>query len=1206
MLWKIIQFELRYRAKRPATYIYFGILFLICMLAVTWENLSIGGASGRLKEDAPSVIMVQTVIMSIIGIFISSAIMGVPVLRDFQHRTYSMLFTSPIKKRDYLFGRFIGSLIVLILILSGISLGLMAGRLWPLNDPERFLPTFRVAAYLWPFALIVVPNAIISGALFFMGGALSKRLLFVFVQGLGLFVLYLITGQLLSEVDNIEIAARLDPFGLRMQSGVARYWTISEQNTRLLPLTGLVLQNRLIWLGIAAAALATTYFTFSFSTPRKRASKQKKEASTSTQSEISIPKIQHFAPTGLRTQLLRIWHLSRLYYKEIVGSIPFIAIVSFGLIFVIISSMNLGGMYGTDSFPKTFLILEVLKSFELFFFIIVIFYAGELIWRERDLRINQIYDTLPFPNDISLLSKFTGFMMVHATILLALIVIGIITQISLGYFDFELEVYFSKLFSETFSFLALFSLFAFFVQVMVNNKFLGHGVMILFFITITFVFNEIGLEHPLFDISGGSLGAYSDMNNFNFRVLSFSWDTFYGVAFSLVLSGIAVAFSVRGTDTVFKTRTHLARQRFARPLLIFTSLALIMLFTAGGIVYYNTTVLNEFVTSDERQDLQEAYERELKQYMDKPQPRIVETNLAVDIFPYSKDVDIKGFYVMKNKTAEAIDTLFIQFPVEQELNYKDLIFTTFDSSWNGSVSLLEMKDKFSFAMYQFEPALQPEDSIKVSFDGAYRTLGFKESGSGNVQVVRNGTFFNTSYFPAIGYDVSFEMGSDDERRKRGLPEKERSRPINDSIGLHNNLIGDDADNIRFEILMSTSDDQVALAPGYLQEQFDKDGRRYFRYKMDIPMFNFYSLVSAKYDIVKEKWLAPFGDSINLEIYYHKGHAYNLDRMMQGMKDALAYYSTNFSPYQFRQMRIMEFPRYRSFAQSFANTVPFSESMGFILDVGEDDVDIAYYVTAHEMAHQWWGHQVTQAQVRGAAMMSETLSQYSALMVMKQAYGPEMMQKFLKYELDRYLGGRRLERKKERPLMLVEGQGYIHYRKGSLVMYALQDYIGEDSINSALNRFVDDWAFREDLYPTTIDLLAYFRDVTPDTLQYLITDMFENITLYENRMRETEYTELENGQYQVDMTIHTVKYVADSLGTETQVSMDDWIDVGIFVEDQKGKDSLIYLQKHRFNQDTTNLEIVVDMLPLKAGIDPINKLIDRNPNDNRKNLNAKEE
>ncbi|MEO1381851.1 MAG: hypothetical protein AAFV78_01300, partial [Bacteroidota bacterium] len=121
MLWKIVQFELRYRAKRPATYIYFGILFLICMLAVTWENLSIGGASGRLKEDAPSVIMVQTVIMSIIGIFISSAIMGVPVLRDFQHRTYSMLFTSPIKKRDYLFGRFIGSLIVLILILSGIS-----------------------------------------------------------------------------------------------------------------------------------------------------------------------------------------------------------------------------------------------------------------------------------------------------------------------------------------------------------------------------------------------------------------------------------------------------------------------------------------------------------------------------------------------------------------------------------------------------------------------------------------------------------------------------------------------------------------------------------------------------------------------------------------------------------------------------------------------------------------------------------------------------------------------------------------------------------------------------------------------------------------------------------------------------------------------------------------------------------------------------
>jgi ABC-2 type transport system permease protein len=150
-------------------------------------------------------------------------------------------------------------------------------------------------------------------------------------------------------------------------------------------------------------------------------------------------------------------------------------------------------------------------------------------------------------------------------------------------------------------------------------------------------------------------------------------------------------------------------------------------------------------------------------------------------------------------------------------------------------------------------------------------------------------------------------------------------------------------------------------------------------------------------------------------------------LMKGMKESLSYFSKNFSPYQYRQLRIMEFPRYRSFAQSFPNTVPFSEDMGFIMDIGEDDIDFPFYVTAHEVGHQWWAHQVTEANVKGNAMLSETMAQYSALMVMKKTYPTEMMQKFLKFEMNSYLRGRSREQKKEQPLEFVERQGYIHYR-----------------------------------------------------------------------------------------------------------------------------------------------------------------------------------
>ena len=118
-------------------------------------------------------------------------------------------------------------------------------------------------------------------------------------------------------------------------------------------------------------------------------------------------------------------------------------------------------------------------------------------------------------------------------------------------------------------------------------------------------------------------------------------------------------------------------------------------------------------------------------------------------------------------------------------------------------------------------------------------------------------------------------------------------------------------------------------------------------------------------------------------------------MMMAMKASLDYYSTSFSPYQYEQLRIMEFPRYAQFAQSFPGTVPFSESIGFVLDIDDEtDVDMAFYVTAHEIAHQWFAMQVEAANVKGQYFILETLSQYAAMMVLKAHYPKEKVQQFL--------------------------------------------------------------------------------------------------------------------------------------------------------------------------------------------------------------------
>ena len=262
----------------------------------------------------------------------------------------------------------------------------------------------------------------------------------------------------------------------------------------------------------------------------------------------------------------------------------------------------------------------------------------------------------------------------------------------------------------------------------------------------------------------------------------------------------------------------------------------------------------------------------------------------------------------------------------------------------------------------------------------------------------------------------------------------------------NSYISNNSDWVNVDTIISTSADQIAIAPGSLIRQWQQNGRNYYEYKLDHFALNFYSFISARYQVERRKW-----NDIDVEVYYLKEHPWNVPKMVNSVEKSFAYYTTNYGPYYNKQARIIEFPRVATFAQAFPGTMPYSESIGFIADIEKpDDIDMVFYVVAHEMGHQWWAHQVVGANMQGATSLSETLAQYSALMVMEKEYGADTMRKFMQYEMDNYLRSRGTERLKERPLMRVEAsQGYIHYRKGSVVMYYLRQMIGEDAINRAL-------------------------------------------------------------------------------------------------------------------------------------------------------------
>ncbi|HRP61437.1 MAG TPA: hypothetical protein PK833_14290, partial [Vicingus sp.] len=230
------------------------------------------------------------------------------------------------------------------------------------------------------------------------------------------------------------------------------------------------------------------------------------------------------------------------------------------------------------------------------------------------------------------------------------------------------------------------------------------------------------------------------------------------------------------------------------------------------------------------------------------------------------------------------------------------------------------------------------------------------------------------------------------------------------------------------------------------------------------------------------------------------------------------------------------------------------------------------------------------------------AEYSSLMVMKNAVNdPIKMKNFLKYDMNRYLRGRSSEVEKELPLYKVENQGHIHYGKGSIIMYALQDFIGEQKVNAALKGFLEEYRYKEPPYPTSLDFLKHLEPQVPDSLKYLITDWFKEITLYDFRLKEASYQK-QNNKYEVTLNVDAYKLKADTIGNETKVKLNDWVDIGVYAD--KDEKKLIYKQRVKFDKEYLSFTFSTDSLPVKAAIDPLQILIERVYSDNTKSLEEK--
>ena len=1185
MLLHIAWFEIRYWLRSWMLWIFTLVIAALFFGAVSTDQVQVGSALSNTFRNAPYVIQSFYAMAGLLTLLMVTAFVNSAATRDFSHNTYQIVFTTPLRRRDFLLGRFFGATLMSVVPLLGVSIGILLAKYMPWVEPERWESVIW-SAHLKGILVFALPNTFFMAAIIFAIAVLVRNDMFAFIGALLLLVGYGTSQALMTNIERETVASLLDPFAIRTFSIVTKYWTVADKNSLTLGLSGVMLWNRLIWLSVGAVFLAFACYRFSFAERRQKRRRQKKEELAEVVS-VALPEVH--AP--VRSWQM-YWSSVKIHLSGILTNIVFIVILLAGLVNCVPAIIfNAREGYGNSTLPVTYWVLEIINgTFYLFLIVLITYYAGVLIWKDRDTRMDEIADSLPTPEWVAYVARFTalGAMMM---ILQALVVLsGIIVQASYGYHRFQLGLYLWQLFVHDLSFFVFLAALAFFIHVFSPNKYVGYFAYIAFLIVNLFIWTPLNVSTNLVQFASVANVTYSDFFGNAPYISAWGWFTLYWLFFCGLLAIASVMFWPRGKPLRLSERWRLARLRFSRPWAMMSVVCLALFVATGAWIFYNTKILNRLIGPKDQLRLQADYEKAYKQFAYKEFPRIRSDRYWVDIQPETRNVAIR--------VEEVIDNPY-QHPLD-EIHYTTDVQYDVDIQIPGA-TLAKNDTRLKYRIYRLNPPLQPGESRRLVFNVKSKNRGFENNVS-NPQIVQNGTFFNNTVAPMIGYDTGRELTDPNDRKKYSLGEQTLMRPLEKNCldDCQESYLRSHADWIDMETVISTTPDQIAIAPGSLRREWESNGRRYFDYKLDHAALRFCSFLSARYVVDREEW-----NGIKLEVYYDKNHPWNVPRMMKSLKKSLEYYTTNFGPYPNQQARIIEFPRVGQFAQAFAGTMPYSESIGFIANLNHpDDIDMVYYVVAHEMGHQWWAHQVVGADMQGATLLSESLAQYSALMVMEKEYGRDIMRKFLKYEMDNYLRSRGRERHKEQPLLTVEAeQGYVHYRKASVVLYYLKEMIGEDAVNRALRKLIEQYAYKAPPYPTSYALVDALREQTPPQYQYLIKDLFEDITLFSNRTTDAMAVKRADGKYDVTIHVEAHKYKADAKGNETEVPLDDWIDIGAFAKPEKdhkyGK--TLYRDLVHITNKTGTYTFATAELPDHAGIDPFLLLIDRVPDDNTKKV-----
>ncbi|HEX5632590.1 MAG TPA: hypothetical protein VFX50_05155, partial [Gemmatimonadales bacterium] len=664
----LLRFELRYQARRVA---FLAAAILTAGFALVLVATGYGPAG--VDIGSPYVVTQSLGLLSLIAVFTLTVFVAEAALRDVEHGMAELVFATPIGKPRWLAARFGGALLAGLATMVLADLVLVAAPSVVTLDADRAGP-LHLGAHLWALAVIVLPNLLLVAALLFAIATLTRSTIATYVAAVAIYGLYWVTAFLVDSPlmaqtappsrEALARAALLDPFGLSAFFEQTRYWTVAERDVRPVTLSGRMLSNRLLWLGVSAGVLAFAYARFAFrvrAATRRRGTGRDEALATGT--AIPMGPLVPVSPSAGAGAAMRAFTTAlRMELRLLLRGWTFPALA---LLWAFVGGMEasaqLAGEYGSRTLATTSLLLEALRQPLLLLGTIAIaYYAAECAWRERAVGIDAVVDATPAAVASRLLAKVGALALLALALGVIAIAVGVALQLATGMREVEPALWLSLLWFGVAP-LVLFGAGAIAVHAVSGHRWLGllGGLLLA---GVVHRGASLGLEHPLLRFGAAPSGPHSAMGGYGRLPTSFAafvacWTL--GAVLLLVLSaGVWPRGPVMPASRRFRSLARALGPRGQR----LAAAAAVAFGASAATLLFATTVRHPWEGDRAATAWHARYERAYRRLHGIPQPVIVAIRSTVRLAPEDGSATIDGTYLLENRTPAAVDTVWVAVP----------------------------------------------------------------------------------------------------------------------------------------------------------------------------------------------------------------------------------------------------------------------------------------------------------------------------------------------------------------------------------------------------------------------------------------------------------------------------------------------------------------------------------------------------------------